>query len=112
MTGFILYGNLKDTWEGIQVEHISDVVRKTYKKGTDKEYKKEVPRGFTAAWHKEYLKQLSQNFFSEFATRKQKTYVRINLLKPEKVGIKIMTARLKVMNTYLSSFPMPENSHF
>ena len=112
MTGLMLYGNLKDTWEAIQAEHIGVIVKRTFNKGTPEECKKEVPRGFTLGGHKECLKQLSHHFFSEFAARKQKTYMRSNLLKPEKVPVKMMTARLKVMNSYLPSFPSPENTSF
>ena len=47
MTGLILYGNLKDTWEAIQADYIGVVVKRTFNKGTPEEVKKEVPRGFT-----------------------------------------------------------------
>ena len=60
VTGLMLYGNLKDTWEAIMHEYIGAVVRKTFKKGTSEEHKKDVPRGFTNTGHKECLKQLSQ----------------------------------------------------
>ena len=82
MTGLMLFGNLKDTWEAIMHEHIAVVVSKTFKKGTPEEHKKNVPRGFTNGGHKECLKQLAGNFFSEFAARKQKTYMRSNLVRP------------------------------
>ena len=93
-------------------EHIAVVVSKTFKKGTPEEHKKNVPRGFTNGGHKECLKQLAGNFFSEFAARKQKTYMRSNLVRPPQVPVKMMYARLKVMNAYLPSFPGPENSPF
>ena len=38
--------------------------------------------------------------------------MRSNLQKPSKVPVKMMTARLKVMNSYLPSFPSPENTSF
>ena len=34
ITGLMLYGNLKDTWEAIMNEHISVVVKCTFKKNT------------------------------------------------------------------------------
>ena len=112
VTGLMLYGNLKDTWEAIMHEYIGAVVSKTFKKGTPEEHRKNVLRGFTNGGHKECLKQLSQNFFSEFAARKQKTYMRSNLCKPAQVPVKMMNARIKVMNAYLPSFLGPENTAF
>jgi hypothetical protein len=58
MTRLMLYGNLKDTWEAIQDDHIGVVVKRTFYKGTPEEVKKEVPRGFTLSRYKECLKQL------------------------------------------------------
>jgi hypothetical protein len=112
MTTLMLFGNLKDTWEAIMHEHIGVIVSRTFKKDTPEEHKKNVPRGFTNTGHKECLKQLAGNFFQEFAARKQKTYMRSNLIRPPQVPVKMMYARLKVMNAYLPSFPGPENSPF
>ena len=39
VTGLMLYGNLKDTWEAIMHEHIGAVVKKTFKKGTSERHK-------------------------------------------------------------------------
>ena len=38
--------------------------------------------------------------------------MRSNLQKPSKVPVKMMMARLKVMNSYFPSFPSPENTSF
>ena len=55
MTGLMLYINLEDAWDTIMQEHIVQIVSRTFRKKTSKEYKKEVPRGFEEGGHKNFI---------------------------------------------------------
>ena len=87
MVGLLLYGDLRNTWEAIMTDHVTKVVMRTVKKSDGSEEKKEMTRGYTEAGLRSYLKTLAQGFFSEFAARKQKSYMRSGLVKPLEVPV-------------------------
>ena len=108
----MLYGDLKDTW----VE-ISDTTRKadvtkdrTAPDGTKTSVT--APRGYSNTAFKIATDKLKEQFFQKFAARKEKAYMRSGLKKPRDITVKQMSARLRVMNSYLSRFPPPENVSF
>ena len=112
MVGLLLHGDLRNTWEAIMTEHVSKVVVRTVKKSDGTEEKKEMTRGYTEAGFRTCLKTLALGFFTEFAARKQKSYMRSGLIKPLEVPVQLMASRLRVMNSYLPHFPSPENTSF
>ena len=112
MTGLMLFGNLRSTWDATIQEHISTIVNRTFRKMSGEDYEKEVPRGFIDTWHTNYMKQLGQFFLGNYAARKQKVYMYSALMKPENISIKMMTARLKFINAYLPQYPFPANTPF
>ena len=108
----MLYGDLKDTWQ-----EISETIRKAEitKEKTDKDGKKvstTAPRGYSSTAFRLALDKLKTQFFQKFAARKEKAYMRMGLQKPRDISIKQMSSRLRVMNSYLSRFPAPENVSF
>ena len=75
-------------------------------------YKKKFRKGDSDGVFKYFLGKVCNRFIKNYNARKQKAYMRSNLYKPPQVPVKMMNAKLKVMNAYLPSFPGPENSPF
>ena len=108
----MLYGDLSDTWL-----EISDTIRKANvtKERTGADGVKSsttAPRGYSNTAFKMATDKLKEQFFQKFAARKEKAYMRMGLKKPRDINVKQMSARLRVMNSYLSRFPPPENVSF
>ena len=74
MTGLMLFGNLRSTWDATIQEHISTIVNRTFRKMSGEDYEKEVPRGFIDTGHTNYMKQLGQ-FFSVTTLPGSKRYI-------------------------------------
>ena len=70
MIGLMLFGNLRGTWDVTIQKHVSTIVNLTFRKKSGEDYKKEVSREFIDTGHKNYMKQLGQFIFSDYATRK------------------------------------------
>ena len=65
-----MFRNLKDIWDAIMREYFGQTVSHTFRNKTGEECNKEVPMVFTKSGNKNFLKQPSQNFFSECAAMK------------------------------------------
>ena len=61
---------------------------------------------------KHFLGKVRNCFINKYGTRKQKVYMRTSLLKPKSLSVDTISSRLKIMNSYLTSFPSPDNKSF
>ena len=93
-------------------DHVTRVVTRTICKSDGMEEKKDMARGYTEASLRTCLKNLAQGFFSKFAARQQKSYMRSGLVNPLTVPVQLMVSRLRVMNSYLVHFPSTEITSF
>ena len=113
MAEAMLCGDLLESWELWRKSEAEKEVEKTFKeKDTDKKYKKKVKQGDNSDTYKYCLGKVRQKIIKKYDARKQKAYMRSSLLKPKSLSVDGMSSRLKILNSYLSSFPSPDNTSF
>ena len=82
------------------------------KKDSEETYKKKFKKGDTDEVFKYCLGKVRQKFIKKYDARRQKAYMRSSLLKPKSLSIDAMSSRIKILNCYLVSFPLPDNKSF
>ena len=112
LVDMMLYGDLKDTWQEIAESTRKASVTKDKLSQDGTKTSVTAPRGFSNTAFRIATDKLKEHFFAKFAARKEKAYMRAGLKKPRDITVRQMSARLRVMNSYLSRFPPPENSSF
>ena len=101
----MLYGDLKDTWVEISDSTRKIEVTKDHTGPDGMKTSTTAPRGYSNTVFKIATDKLKEQFFQKFAARKEKAYMRMGLKKPRDITVKQMSARLRVMNSYLSRPP-------
>ena len=113
MSEVMLFGDLLESWKLWRQSEADKDIEKTFvSKETNTKYKKKVKQGETEEVLKMCLGKVRQRFIKKYDTRKQKAYVRLSLQKPKSLSVDTMSSRLKILNNYLSSFPLPDNKSF
>ena len=112
MAEAMLYGDLLESWKLWRKSEAEKEVEKSFKDKDDKKYKKKVKQGENSDTYKYCVGKTRQKFIKKYDARKQKAYMRSSLLKPKSLSVDGMSSRLKILNSYLSSFPSPDNTSF
>ena len=114
MISYRLHGDLKDTWDMLLIEASSELKKwnRVQKDGSTAIEKANVVMGLIERCVEEIYLKVRDSFFMKFVERKQKDYICNGLKKPNGIPMKKVTARLKVLNSYLKCFPKPENISF
>ena len=114
MINHILYGDPKNTYDMWLIEEILELKKQNrdQKDGSTAPEKTKVESIITEGCIEEVLLKVQDSLFINFATRKQKAYMRKGLKNLNGVSMKKVAARLEVLNSDLKRFPRPENTSF
>ena len=110
----MLHGDFKDIWDMWLIKSKSEVStwkRTQLGRSTIKETKK-GSRGLTDSCVEKLLLKLQDSFFVKFTARKQKVHMCNGLKNPKSLPMRKVTARLKVLKSYLKRFSKPANTFF